>query len=125
MHIQGHQLVPELLLKLSDTLHKQYRYIEHLPEEVSCQTFFFLDKMTAYQTKLFCLAFVFLIVVSFIDHYCGGQGGWGGGGGGRGMLGIYLALLIVPLFILICCHGGRLADCYSSTYRNDPKFSDR
>ena len=37
MHIQGNQLVPELLEKLSDTLHKQYRYIEHVHEEVSCQ----------------------------------------------------------------------------------------
>ena len=29
MHIQGNQLVPKLLLKLSGTLHKQYRYIEY------------------------------------------------------------------------------------------------
>ena len=36
MHIQGNQLVPELLLKLSDTLHVQFRYIEHVHEEVSC-----------------------------------------------------------------------------------------
>ena len=41
MHIQGNQLVPELLLKLSDTLHKQYGYIEHVHEEVSCQNICF------------------------------------------------------------------------------------
>ena len=37
VHIQGNQLVPELLMKLSDTLHNQLRYIEHVHEEVSCQ----------------------------------------------------------------------------------------
>ena len=37
MHIQGSQLVPELLLKVSDTLHYQYGYIEHVHEEVSCK----------------------------------------------------------------------------------------
>ena len=41
MHTQGNQLVLELLLKLSDTLHKQYRYIEHVHEEVSCQKSYF------------------------------------------------------------------------------------
>ena len=35
VHIHGNQLVPELLLKFSDTLHKQYRYIGHVNEEVS------------------------------------------------------------------------------------------
>ena len=28
-YIQGNQLLPDILLKLSDTLHKQYRYIGH------------------------------------------------------------------------------------------------
>ena len=37
MHTRGSQLVPELLLKLSDTLHIQYRYIEHVHEKVSCK----------------------------------------------------------------------------------------
>ena len=37
MHIQGNQLVQELLLKVSNTLHSQYRYIEYVHEEVSCQ----------------------------------------------------------------------------------------
>ena len=37
LHTQGSQLVPELLLKLSVTLHIQYRYIEHVHEEVSCK----------------------------------------------------------------------------------------
>ena len=78
MHTQGNQLVSKLLLKLSDTLHKQYRYIKHLHEEVSCQKQFF-GKMTAYRTKQVCMAFVFIIVVLFIDHYC--AGGVGGGGG--------------------------------------------
>ena len=32
VHTQGNQLVPELLLKLSDTLHLQYRYNEHVHE---------------------------------------------------------------------------------------------
>ena len=41
MDIQWNQLVPELLLKLSDTLHKQYRYIEHLHEELSCPKKYF------------------------------------------------------------------------------------
>ena len=39
MHIQGNTLVPELLLKVSDTSHQQYRYIEHVHEEVPCQNF--------------------------------------------------------------------------------------
>ena len=43
------QLVPELLLKLSDTLHIQYRYIEHVHEEVSCKKLLF-SKMAAYLT---------------------------------------------------------------------------
>ena len=42
MHIQGNQLLPGLLLKAYDTLHYQYRYIEHVREEVSCQNFFFV-----------------------------------------------------------------------------------
>ena len=42
MHTRGNQLVPELLLKLSDTLHIQYRYNEHVHE---------LDEeVTAYQS---------------------------------------------------------------------------
>ena len=35
--MQGNQLLLEFLLKLSDTLHIQYRYIEHVHEEVSCK----------------------------------------------------------------------------------------
>ena len=42
--LRGSQLVPELLLKLSDTLHIQYRYIEHVHEEVSFQKNYFLAK---------------------------------------------------------------------------------
>ena len=37
VHARENQLVPELLLKLSDTLPTQYRHIEHLHEEVLCQ----------------------------------------------------------------------------------------
>ena len=37
MHTRGSQLVPELLLKLSGTLHIQYRYTEHVHEEMSCK----------------------------------------------------------------------------------------
>ena len=59
MHIQGNQLVPELLLEVSDTLRSQYRYIEHVHEEVSCQKKFKL---------LFNMAFVFLILIFFIDQ---------------------------------------------------------
>ena len=47
MHTRGSQLVPELLLKLSDTVHIQYRYIEHVYEEVSCQETIF-SKMAAH-----------------------------------------------------------------------------
>ena len=39
------ELVPELLLKLSDTLHKQYRYIDHVHEDISCRKTY-----TAYKT---------------------------------------------------------------------------
>ena len=39
VHAWGTQLEPELLLKPSDTLHTQYRHIEHLHEEVWCQVF--------------------------------------------------------------------------------------
>ena len=41
--------IPELLLKLSDTLHIQYRYIEHVNEEVSGKKLLF-SKMAAYLT---------------------------------------------------------------------------
>ena len=34
VHMRGNQLVPQLLLKQSDTLLTQYRHIEHLCEEV-------------------------------------------------------------------------------------------
>ena len=44
MHTQGSQLVPKLLLKLSVTLHIQYRYIEHVHEEVSCKKKYLLAK---------------------------------------------------------------------------------
>ena len=37
VHTWGSQLVPELFLKLFDTLHIQYRYNKHVQEEVSCQ----------------------------------------------------------------------------------------
>ena len=36
VHARGNQLVPEFLLKPSDTLHTQCRHIEHLHEEVWC-----------------------------------------------------------------------------------------
>ena len=37
MHTQANQLVPQLLMKQSDTLYTQYRHIEHLHEVVWCQ----------------------------------------------------------------------------------------
>ena len=37
VHAWGNQLVPELLLKLSDTFPTLYRHIEHLHEKVWCQ----------------------------------------------------------------------------------------
>ena len=38
-----------------------------------CRVKMFFGKVTAYQTKPFCMAFVFLIVlVFFIGHYCAG-----------------------------------------------------
>ena len=59
MHIQGNQLVPELLLKLSDTLHKQYRYIEHAHEEVSCQQkLFWLNNCLSNLATLYGLCFL-------------------------------------------------------------------
>ena len=44
MQTPGRQLVPEHLLKLSDTLYIQYRYIEHVHEEMSCKKNYFLAK---------------------------------------------------------------------------------
>ena len=44
MHTWGNQRVPQLLLKLSDTLHIQYRYNELVHEEVPCQKKIFLAK---------------------------------------------------------------------------------
>ena len=41
-------------------------------------------KVTAYQTQPFCMAFVFSIVVFFIDHYCEG----------------YLTSIACPFFIV-------------------------
>ena len=51
MHTQGSQLVLELLLKLSVTLHIQYRYIEHVHEEVSC----FIDHSLCRNNSILCL----------------------------------------------------------------------
>ena len=39
--IHRNQVVPEHLLKLSDTLHKQNRYITHVHEEVSYQNYLY------------------------------------------------------------------------------------
>ena len=41
VHMWGNQLVPQLLLKQSDTLLTKYRHIEHLCEEVRCQNIYF------------------------------------------------------------------------------------
>ena len=49
VHTREKQLVPELSLKLSDTSHIQYRYIEHVHKEVSCKKLLF-SKMAAYLT---------------------------------------------------------------------------
>ena len=57
MHIRGSQLVPELLLKLSDTFHIQYRYSEHVHEEVPCKKNLF-SKMAAYLTQQFFMIWV-------------------------------------------------------------------
>ena len=54
VHARGNQLVPELLLKLSDTVHIQYRYIEHVHKEVSSKKLLF-SKMAAYLTLQFCM----------------------------------------------------------------------
>ena len=48
MHIRGNQLVPELLLKLSDTLHIQYRYI--CMERCHAKKKIHFSKMADYQT---------------------------------------------------------------------------
>ena len=37
VHTQEYQPVAELLLKLSDSLHKQYKYIKYVHEELSIQ----------------------------------------------------------------------------------------
>ena len=37
-----------------------------------CHAKHIFGKVTAYQTQPFCMAFVFSIVVFFIDHYCAG-----------------------------------------------------
>ena len=68
MHTQGNQLVPEVLLKLSDTNNKDI--LSMCMKKCHAKNIF--GKMTAYQAKPFCMAFVFLIVVFFIDHYCVG-----------------------------------------------------
>ena len=44
VHTRANQLVPQLLMKQSDTLPTQYRHIEHLHEEVWCQKLI-TDKM--------------------------------------------------------------------------------
>ena len=54
-----------------DTLHIQYKYNEHdVHEEVSCQKIFLAKRLLIKQP--FCMAFVFSIVVFFIDYYCAG-----------------------------------------------------
>ena len=67
MDTWGNQLVPELLLKLSDTLYIQYRYHEHTHEEVSFPKNCFWQSLSK---QPFCMVFVISIVVFFIDHYC-------------------------------------------------------
>ena len=42
--------MPELLLKLSHILHIQYKYIEHVHEEVSCERKSLFSKMAVYLT---------------------------------------------------------------------------
>ena len=46
------QPTPELLLKLSDTVHSQHRYTEHVHEEVSCQKYFSLRKLLRVQSTI-------------------------------------------------------------------------
>ena len=45
----ANQLLPQLLMEQFDTLHIQYRHIEHMHEGVWLKEFFF-DKMTAVRT---------------------------------------------------------------------------
>ena len=52
MHTRGSQLVPELLLKLSYTLHIQYRYLEHVHEEVSCKEYFLAKWLLIYNLAI-------------------------------------------------------------------------
>ena len=47
VHTMGIQLVPEILLLVSDALYTQYRHIEHLHEEVRCL------KLFVYKTAVF------------------------------------------------------------------------
>ena len=52
LHTRGSQLVPELLLKLSVTLHIQYRYSEHVHEEVSCKKIPFRKLLLIYNLAI-------------------------------------------------------------------------
>ena len=52
VHMRGIQLVPQLVPKQFSTLPTQYRFIEHLHEEVWCQKNVF-DKITAFWNEPF------------------------------------------------------------------------
>ena len=54
VHAHGNRLVPELLLKPSDTLHAQCKHIGHLLEEIWCHKVLFWQNYINFDT-LFCL----------------------------------------------------------------------
>ena len=78
VHADGNQLVPELLLKPSDTLHIQCWNTEHLYEDIWChKVLFWQNYIDLYHSfhwnkPIFCIHNIVLIVVFFIDHYCAG-----------------------------------------------------
>ena len=60
MHVWGNQLLPQLLLKHSDTLHTQYRHIGHLHEGVWCHKNVFWQNDSIFDLAI-CFLFCFFV----------------------------------------------------------------
>ena len=72
MHMRGNKLEPQLLLKQSDTLPTQKRYIENLHEDVWFQNYF--DKMSALWTAIFLFTFEKGLGLCLDSAYTGNPG---------------------------------------------------
>ena len=69
VHVQGNLFIPDLLLKLFDILHTQWRHIEPLCEELWCQKINFWQNDSVLNLATFWTLF-FLIRVFVVVFFC-------------------------------------------------------